>query len=248
MAILISCSRCRRQLQVTRSQIGHTVRCPSCGLRWKAEMPPKDSLTPKVKKCLRCGQPLEKDTGTCHHCNPPQPAGVTHDPAVTAGPSQPPDNGADKEDASDATPAPPFWRRPLFAIGGGTGPELLLLLLGWTCTVIELWLQWHGPAAVTWSEPWVTVIGVLVVLMLVIWAGNTVRKFVFEGELSSADLGSLFLVVASTSALFWAHHMVYSAQAGNRGDFLPPSAILTGSLLLQVIATWILLRPALHAK
>jgi Na+-driven multidrug efflux pump len=128
------------------------------------------------------------------------------------------------------------------------GPELLLLLLGWSCTVIELDLQWQGAGAVTWSEPWVLVIGVLVVLMLVIWAGNTVRKFLFEGEFSSADLGSLFLVVASTSALFWAHHMLYGDEARQRGDFLPPFTILLGSILLQIIATWILLRPCFHPK
>ena len=112
-------------------------------------------------------------------------------------------------------------------------PELLLLVLGWSCTVIELFMQWQGPAAVTWSSPGVTVIGVLVVLMVVIWAGNTLRRFAFEGEFSSADLGSLFLVVASTSALFWAHHMLY--HEGGEGD--PPFfafLILIVSILLQI--------------
>jgi hypothetical protein len=247
MAIRITCTTCRRGLQVTRAQIGTTVRCPSCGLRWQAEMPPKDPLTAKVKKCLRCGQPLDQATGTCRHCNPPPQAGAAHDPAVTA--EQAADRGDRAEDGgNDAMPAPPFWSRPLFAVGGGMLPELLLLFLGWSCTVIELWLQCQGAAAVTWSEPWVLVIGVLVVLMLVIWAGNSVRKFLFEGEFSGADLGSLFLVVASASALFWAHHMVYQGEANPRGDFLPPLAILIGSILLQVIATGILLRPCFPHK
>jgi predicted Zn finger-like uncharacterized protein len=246
MAILITCNQCHRRLQVTQSQIGHIVRCPSCGVRWKAEMPPKESVTPKVKKCLRCGQPLEKKTGNCRHCPPAKQAGVGHGPEATDQPQRE-DDGAEEEDSGDATTALPFWNRPLFALSGGMVPEVLLLVLGWSCTALELVLQWQGAAAMTLNSPGVLGITVMVLLMLVIWVGNTMRKLAFEGEFSSADLGSLFLVVAATSALFWAHHMRYH-DANGRDAFLPPFVILIASLTLQVVATWIMLRPWFQQK
>jgi hypothetical protein len=159
----------------------------------------------------------------------------------------PADDGAGEEDASQATPSERFWNRPLFALGGGMVPELLLLFLGWMCTALELFLQWQGAAAITLNSPGVIAIAVLVALMMVIWVGNTVKKFAFDGEFSSADVGSLFLVVASTSALFWAHHLHYY-EVNNRNDVLPPVALLIGSIVLQVIATWILLRPWFRQK
>jgi hypothetical protein len=226
----LKCGRCRKQFRVPLGWTGQLVICPSCNLKFRAIR--QEEPTVGVKKCLRCGQPLDPETEECRSCSKPDEP----DPIGTpTSPEQHPTSVSDRETAF-------FWQR-LFHIEGGFLPEVMLLILGWSCTVVELVLQFLGVATVTWGSPGVTAILVMVVLMIVIWTGSAIRK-VIHAEFGNADFGSLTLVIASSTALFWAHHVQYPAAE----QAISPTLVLIGSIVLQVVATAIMLWPLLRQK
>jgi predicted Zn finger-like uncharacterized protein len=220
-AMPVKCPHCRKRFDVTLAETGLLVRCPSCDNKFPATDQRIADEFARGRKCLICGRLLNETTGMCPAC--------------------PPRAGAPDDNASPPTTSV-LWGR-LFQVEGGLLPELILFVLGWVCTGIEIVLQTQGPEAAAWGSPGVTVILVLVVVMLVIWCGSAIRKWL-NGEYGGHDFGSLTLVIAASSALFWAHHVQY----GGEDQTVPPVVVLCGSVVLQLAASVIVLWPLVRQK